>query len=266
MISERAIATTRIQSRCLPFAALRPGKPLPASRTWPHRNRGPRPVVARCGLSRASRTASQRYLSALAGTRRCAHGPAPPRRSLAGPSARSLVLLLPAGAASSQRVKYTLFGRRSAPHRVPVFRLRRASTRTIAVARRCEADTAQRSTPWRPSRLATRACLTRTGGISRCASGRATRLTSQHLYRATLKSVTDWCRRPQSRIESIKVRAVFESHAQARTPREMAEHLHDLEALELSWRHPNPYIPPSAPGGTKFERFGPVRRAALGLR
>jgi len=81
----------------------------------------------------------------------------------------------------------------------------------------------------------------------------------QHLYRATLKSVTDWCRRPQSRIESIKVRAVFESHAQARTPREMAEHLHDLEALELSWRHPNPYIPPSAPGGTKFERFGPPR-------
>lgn len=55
------------------------------------------------------------------------------------------------------------------------------------------------------------------------------------------------------------MRAQFEGHARASNPREMETHLRGLEQLEKYWRHPQPYVPPSAPGGSKFERFAPPR-------
>jgi len=81
----------------------------------------------------------------------------------------------------------------------------------------------------------------------------------QSLYRATLKSASDWYRHDEWRRAALVIRYQFDLHKTTESPAAMAEHLRSLEALEYQWRHPDPYHHPTAPGGTKWERHIPPR-------
>jgi len=63
----------------------------------------------------------------------------------------------------------------------------------------------------------------------------------QHLYRATLKSASDWYRHDQWRVEALQIRYQFELHKTTESPAAMSAHLAELQYLEASWRHPDPY-------------------------
>jgi len=83
----------------------------------------------------------------------------------------------------------------------------------------------------------------------------AHRLYVKSLYRRSLKNSLDWTiRRDVWRNKAIEIRAEFESNRHVRDPRAVAEILAKAEARLESMAHPDPYIPATAPGGTKWER------------
>ncbi|KAH8830260.1 hypothetical protein DL96DRAFT_1553784 [Flagelloscypha sp. PMI_526] len=77
----------------------------------------------------------------------------------------------------------------------------------------------------------------------------------QSLYKRLLKNSLDWhINREIWREEATQIRAHFEANKRLQNPREIALFLHTTEAMYAEMRHPDPVIPPGAPGGTKWER------------
>ncbi|KAJ7639198.1 hypothetical protein FB45DRAFT_904963, partial [Roridomyces roridus] len=77
----------------------------------------------------------------------------------------------------------------------------------------------------------------------------------QSLYRRTLKNTLDWTiRRDVWRGQAMQIRARFESNRHVKDPRQLAQIFEKAEATLAAWKHPDPYIPPTAPAGTKWER------------
>ncbi|KAJ7930120.1 hypothetical protein B0H13DRAFT_2310150 [Mycena leptocephala] len=77
----------------------------------------------------------------------------------------------------------------------------------------------------------------------------------QSLYRRRLKNSLDWTiRRDVWRAKAMEIRAEFEHNRNVKDPRQLAQILEQAEAKLAGWKHPDPYIPPTAPGGTKWER------------
>ncbi|CAO1626870.1 unnamed protein product [Jaminaea pallidilutea] len=75
------------------------------------------------------------------------------------------------------------------------------------------------------------------------------------LYKRTLKNELDWIvRRDIWRDRAIEVRAEFERNRHIRNPRELAQVLQAAEARLADNIHPDPYKPPQAEDGTKWER------------
>lgn len=62
---------------------------------------------------------------------------------------------------------------------------------------------------------------------------------------------------------TISIRAQFEANKDIRDPQELEQVIAQAEAKLRKWKHPDPYIPPSRPGGTKWERNLPVERGPL---
>ncbi|BGO99761.1 hypothetical protein NBRC10512_003168 [Rhodotorula toruloides] len=97
-----------------------------------------------------------------------------------------------------------------------------------------------------------------------------------HLYRRALKGALDWyVRRDLWRIKAMELRAQFERNRNVRDPRAVAALLNEAEQEVQKLSHPDPYRPPEAVDGTKWERnipppmFTPeekeaARRAFLG--
>ncbi|PHH58449.1 hypothetical protein CDD81_5808 [Ophiocordyceps australis] len=75
------------------------------------------------------------------------------------------------------------------------------------------------------------------------------------LYRRSLKLSLDWTvQREVWRGQALYIRSLFEANRNVSDPRQQKALLLETEKLLDSWKHPDPYIPPTAPGGTKYER------------
>ncbi|EGO27615.1 NDUFB9, NADH-ubiquinone oxidoreductase [Serpula lacrymans var. lacrymans S7.9] len=92
----------------------------------------------------------------------------------------------------------------------------------------------------------------------------AHRLYVKSLYRRMLKNELDWVvRRDLWRGRAMLIRAEFERNRDVSDPRALAVILEKAEADLASKLHPDPYIPPTMPGGTKWERNIPPTIAPL---
>ncbi|MCJ1298522.1 hypothetical protein MMC08_001312 [Hypocenomyce scalaris] len=79
------------------------------------------------------------------------------------------------------------------------------------------------------------------------------------LYRRCLKLSLDWAvHRYIWRGQALYIRSLFEANKDVREPRQQRILFEEAEALLEKWKHPEPYIPPTAPGGSKFERNIPA--------
>ncbi|CEJ93442.1 Putative NADH dehydrogenase 1 beta subcomplex subunit 9 [[Torrubiella] hemipterigena] len=75
------------------------------------------------------------------------------------------------------------------------------------------------------------------------------------LYRRSLKLSLDWAvQRHIWRGQAAYIRSLFEANRGIEDPRQQRAILAETEKLLDSWKHPDPYIPPTAPGGSKYER------------
>ncbi|EMR08454.1 hypothetical protein PNEG_03284 [Pneumocystis murina B123] len=75
------------------------------------------------------------------------------------------------------------------------------------------------------------------------------------LYRRSLKLSLDWCvRRDIWRLEALKIRSRFESNKNIHDPRLLLAIFDETEEILKKYRHPDPYIVPTSPGGSKWER------------
>ncbi|CAJ0551583.1 hypothetical protein HG530_015478 [Fusarium avenaceum] len=83
----------------------------------------------------------------------------------------------------------------------------------------------------------------------------STRRAALSLYRRSLKLALDWAvHRHLWRGQALYIRSLFEANRNVTDPRHQRALLSETEKLLESWKHPDPYTPPTAPGGSKFER------------
>ncbi|KAF8076686.1 NDUFB9, NADH-ubiquinone oxidoreductase [Lyophyllum atratum] len=83
----------------------------------------------------------------------------------------------------------------------------------------------------------------------------AHRIYVKSLYKRSLKNALDWTvRRDLWRPQALEIRAEFERNRNVHDPRALATILEKAEAELAERKHPDPYIPPNFPGGTKWER------------
>ncbi|KAI5466535.1 NADH dehydrogenase 1 beta subcomplex subunit 9 [Mariannaea sp. PMI_226] len=75
------------------------------------------------------------------------------------------------------------------------------------------------------------------------------------LYRRSLKLALDWAvHRHLWRGQALYIRSLFEANRNVTDPRQQRALLTETEKLLDSWKHPDPYTAPTAPGGSKYER------------
>ncbi|OAA49514.1 NADH dehydrogenase 1 beta subcomplex subunit 9 [Metarhizium rileyi] len=75
------------------------------------------------------------------------------------------------------------------------------------------------------------------------------------LYRRSLKLALDWAvQRQLWRGQALYIRSLFEANRNISDTRQQRALLSETEKLLDTWKHPDPYIPPTAPGGSKYER------------
>ncbi|CAN9088058.1 unnamed protein product [Alternaria sp. RS040] len=71
------------------------------------------------------------------------------------------------------------------------------------------------------------------------------------LYRRSLKLALDWSvHRYLWRGQALYIRELFEAKRNVTEPRQMRELIKETENLLDKWKHPDPYRPPTAPGGS----------------
>ncbi|PPQ74365.1 hypothetical protein CVT24_000659 [Panaeolus cyanescens] len=86
----------------------------------------------------------------------------------------------------------------------------------------------------------------------------AHRLYVKGLYKRYLKNALDWTvRRDIWRPQALQIRAQFEANRNVTDPRALATILSQAEKELANQKHCDPYIAPSFPGGTKWERNTP---------
>ncbi|TFL05872.1 NDUFB9, NADH-ubiquinone oxidoreductase [Pterulicium gracile] len=86
----------------------------------------------------------------------------------------------------------------------------------------------------------------------------AHRVYVKSLYKRYLTNALDWTiRRDMWRQQAASIRAEFEENRHVRDPRALAAIFAKAEAELQNRRHPDPYIAPAFPGGTKWERNTP---------
>lgn len=74
---------------------------------------------------------------------------------------------------------------------------------------------------------------------------------SRSLYRRSLKLALDWAvHRHLWRGQALYIRSLFEANRSINDPRQKKALLKETEKLLETWKHPDPYIMPTAPGGT----------------
>ncbi|KAF2862146.1 hypothetical protein K470DRAFT_243739 [Piedraia hortae CBS 480.64] len=79
------------------------------------------------------------------------------------------------------------------------------------------------------------------------------------LYRRSLKLALDWTiYRHLWRGQAVYIRSLFDANRHITEPNQRRELLDQTEAILEKWKHPDPYRPPTAPGGSKYERNLPL--------
>lgn len=74
-------------------------------------------------------------------------------------------------------------------------------------------------------------------------------------YRQALKLSHDWInRRDLYRLKALEIRQQFEINKDIDDPKQLKAILKSTQDLLTKYNHPDPIIPASRPGGTKFER------------
>lgn len=83
----------------------------------------------------------------------------------------------------------------------------------------------------------------------------STRPAALSLYRRSLRLALDWAvQRQLWRGQALYIRSLFEANRHVTDPRQQRALLSETEKLLSGWKHPDPYVPPTAPGGSKYER------------
>ncbi|PQK10712.1 hypothetical protein BB8028_0002g10310 [Beauveria bassiana] len=86
----------------------------------------------------------------------------------------------------------------------------------------------------------------------------STRQAALSLYRRSLRLALDWAvQRQLWRGQALYIRSLFEANRHVTDPRQQRALLSETEKLLNGWKHPDPYVPPTAPGGSKYERNMP---------
>ncbi|KAL9062565.1 MAG: hypothetical protein Q9157_008813 [Trypethelium eluteriae] len=79
------------------------------------------------------------------------------------------------------------------------------------------------------------------------------------LYRRSLKLALDWAvNRHIWRGQAMYLRSLFEANKHVNEPRQQRVLIEETEKLLEAYKHPDPYRPPTAPGGSKYERNLPA--------
>ncbi|KAF2864634.1 hypothetical protein BDV95DRAFT_632773 [Massariosphaeria phaeospora] len=87
----------------------------------------------------------------------------------------------------------------------------------------------------------------------------SSKMTVLRLYRRSLKLSLNWAvHRYLWRGQAMYLRSLFEANRHVTEPRLQRTLIQETEALLEKWKHPDPYIPPTAPGGSKYERNIPA--------
>ncbi|KAI5814840.1 hypothetical protein BZA77DRAFT_317638 [Pyronema omphalodes] len=87
----------------------------------------------------------------------------------------------------------------------------------------------------------------------------ASRSAVRSLYRRALQTSLSWTvRRDAWRVQAMNIRELFEANKDVTEPRQLSKLLKETEDTLHKWRHPDAYVPPTAPGGSKYERNMPV--------
>ncbi|KAG0226772.1 hypothetical protein BGW42_003424 [Actinomortierella wolfii] len=77
----------------------------------------------------------------------------------------------------------------------------------------------------------------------------------QSLYKRSLKTAQDWyIDTTLFRRKAVELRIQFDANKNITNPRQIAALVRDAERQLEELRHPDPYIYPTAPGGSKFDR------------
>lgn len=75
------------------------------------------------------------------------------------------------------------------------------------------------------------------------------------LFRQALRTAFDHTLKFDAyRAETSKIRAQFEANKHISNPEELEAVIRKTKEKLAEWKHPDPYIPPCRPGGTKYER------------
>ncbi|KNZ77233.1 NADH dehydrogenase [ubiquinone] 1 beta subcomplex subunit 9 [Termitomyces sp. J132] len=92
----------------------------------------------------------------------------------------------------------------------------------------------------------------------------AHRIHVKSLYRRYLNNALDWTiRRDLWRPQALQIRAEFERNRNVHDPRALAVILEKAEADLADKKHPDPYIAPMFPGGTKWYVCNSMTRTRL---
>ncbi|KAF2641342.1 hypothetical protein P280DRAFT_517542 [Massarina eburnea CBS 473.64] len=87
----------------------------------------------------------------------------------------------------------------------------------------------------------------------------SSKTTVLRLYRRSLKLSLDWAvHRYLWRGQAMYIRSLFEANKHITEPRMKRDLIRETEDLLEKWKHPDPYRPPTAPGGSKYERNLPA--------
>ncbi|RMZ79579.1 hypothetical protein DV737_g3302, partial [Chaetothyriales sp. CBS 132003] len=79
------------------------------------------------------------------------------------------------------------------------------------------------------------------------------------LYRRSLRLALDWAvQRNLWRGQAVYIRSLFDANRNVHDPRRQRILFSETEKLLEKWKHPDPYRPPTAPGGSKYERNLPA--------
>lgn len=75
------------------------------------------------------------------------------------------------------------------------------------------------------------------------------------LFRQALRTAFDSSLKFDAyREETLKIRAQFEANKHVNSPEELERIIARTKEKLAEWKHPDPYIPPCRPGGTKYQR------------
>ena len=89
----------------------------------------------------------------------------------------------------------------------------------------------------------------------------------QKLYKKSLKLANDWYWQvDEARAKQMIIRKMFDDNRDLTSPQEIVQALKKTEYYLAYYAHPQPYIRPAAPGGSKWERNVPFPQEVFLLK